>query len=120
MVLENLKKYENPSQYINSNYFVSINGDLCSGCGDCVSSCHMDANYINENGVAEVNLGNCIGCGVCVPRCPENARKLVKKQKELVPPKTFIEMYQAISKNKALLKKKREVDKNYRKVEKIK
>ena len=119
MVLENLKKFENPAQYINSNYYVSINEELCSGCGDCITSCHMDANYINETGVAEVNLGYCIGCGVCVPRCPENARTLIKKQEESIPPKDFIEMYQVIAKNKALLKEKRIVDKNYGKVKKI-
>jgi len=119
LVLENLKKFENPAQYINSNYYVSLNEELCSGCGECITSCHMDANKINENGVAEVNLGNCLGCGVCIPKCPENARKLVKKQEESIPPKDFFEMYQAIGKNKALLKEKRKVNKDYGKVKKI-
>ena len=119
MVLENLKKYENPAQYINSNYYISIHEDKCKGCGDCVSSCHTNANKINTNGVSEVNLGYCIGCGVCIPRCPENARRLVKKKEESIPPKSFIDMYQAISKSKALLKEKRKEDKNFGKVRKI-
>ncbi len=120
MIFENLKKFENPAQFVNSNYYVSMNDELCTGCGECVTSCPMDANHINENNISEVNLGYCLGCGVCVPRCPENARGLVKKQEEEVPPKDFIEMYQVIAKNKALLKEKRKEDINYRRIKNIK
>ena len=34
---------------INSNYYVEINEDWCSGCGECVPRCHMEANKINDN-----------------------------------------------------------------------
>ena len=105
---------------INSNYFVEINEDWCSGCGECVPRCHMEANKMNDNGISEVNLGYCIGCGVCVPICPENARTLVKKEKESVPPKNFTELYQAIAKSKVLLKEKRKEDINYRRIKRIK
>jgi NAD-dependent dihydropyrimidine dehydrogenase PreA subunit len=117
--LENLKKYENPAQYVNSNFFVKINEEICSGCEICVSSCHMEAIKINEIGVAETNLGYCIGCGICIPVCPENARELIKKENESIPPNKFTDLYQAISKNKALLKEKRKEDINYRKVKRI-
>jgi NAD-dependent dihydropyrimidine dehydrogenase PreA subunit len=120
LVLENLKKFENPVRFINSNYFVSIDEEACSGCGTCVSSCHMDANKIKDNRIADVDLGYCIGCGVCVPACPENARKLIKKQEEMIPPKNFLEMYQAISQKKSLLKEKRKEDSNYNTVKKVK
>lgn len=120
MFLENLKKYENPARFVYSNYYITINKDLCAGCGDCISSCHMDANKINENGVSEANLGYCIGCGVCVPKCPENARTLMKKEKETTPPKNFIELYQTIAKRKGELKEKRKIDKEYGKVRRIK
>ncbi len=119
-VLENLKKYTNPAQYINSNFFVAVDKDLCSGCAECITNCHMEANSINENGISEVNLGYCIGCGVCVPTCPENARKLIKKPNETIPPESFTELYQAIAKRKVFLKEKRKVDKNYGKIKSIK
>ncbi len=120
LVLKNLKKFENPARFINSNYFVTVNEELCSGCGECVTGCHMEANEINENGVSDVDLGYCIGCGVCIPSCPNGARKLVKKAEERIPPKKFIELYQEIGKRKALLKEKRKVDKNYGRVKRIK
>ena len=120
LFLENLKKYENPARFVNSNYFISINEDKCTGCGDCISVCPMNANKVNENVISEVDLGYCIGCGVCIPKCPENARTLVKKEKEVIPPKNFIELYQKISQRKALVKEKRKVDENYSRVKKIK
>ncbi|MFX1570227.1 MAG: ATP-binding protein [Promethearchaeota archaeon] len=119
-VLDNLKKYANPAQYINSNFFVEIDKDLCSGCAECITNCHMEANTINDEGICEVDLGYCIGCGVCVPSCPENARKLVKKSTETIPPENFTELYQAIAKSKTSLLEKRKVDSNYRRIKRIK
>jgi Na+-translocating ferredoxin:NAD+ oxidoreductase RNF subunit RnfB len=120
MFLKNMKNYENPAQYVNFNYFVEIDEELCSGCGECVSRCHIDANKINENGVAEVNLGYCFGCGVCIPSCPNNARHLVKKTDESIPPEGFVELFQSISQRKKILQEERKTDKNYGKVKKIK
>ncbi|MFX1452553.1 MAG: ATP-binding protein [Promethearchaeota archaeon] len=120
MFLENLKKYENPARFVNSNYFITTNKDLCTGCGECVSSCHMDAISLNENGLSETDLGYCIGCGLCVPKCPENARKLKRKEKGEIPPKNFTELYQNIAKRKAELKEIRKTDKEYGKVRRVK
>lgn len=120
IVLSNLKKYANPAQYINSNFFAEVNKDLCSGCAECITSCHMEANTINDQGISEVNLGYCIGCGVCIPACPENARNLVKKPKESVPPETFSDLYQAITKSKVVLQEKRKENKNFRRIKRIK
>jgi len=118
--LTNLKKYANPAQYVNSNYFVEINKDLCSGCANCITDCPMDANKINEKGISEVDLGYCIGCGVCLPNCPSLARNLVKKSSESIPPENFTELYQAITKRKAILQEKRKADENYGKIKKVK
>lgn len=89
MFLQNLKKFDNPAQYVNFNYYIEIDEIACSGCGDCIARCHMDANKINENGVAEVDLGYCLGCGVCIPTCPNEARHLVKKPEESIPPERY-------------------------------
>ena len=80
----------------------------------------MEANKINESGVSEADLDYCIGCGVCIPSCPENARTLIKKEKESIPPKDSIELYQLITKRKKILLEKRKVDKNFGKIYRIK
>lgn len=120
MILRNLKKYANPAQYFNSNYFLEIDEDLCTGCGKCITRCHMEANKINEKGNSEVDPGYCIGCGVCIPTCPEKARQLVKKTTEFTPPQNLTELYQVISQRKAFLQEKRKVDKNYGRIKRIK
>jgi len=118
--LTNLKKYANPALYVNSNYFVEIDKDLCSGCANCITDCPMDANKINEKGISEVDLGYCIGCGVCIPNCPSLARNLVKKSSESIPPENFTELYQTITKRKAMLQERRKADENYGKIKKVK
>ncbi|MFX1434170.1 MAG: ATP-binding protein [Promethearchaeota archaeon] len=118
--LTNLKKYANPAQYVNSNYFVEIDKDLCSGCANCITDCPMDANKINEKGISEADLGYCIGCGVCIPNCPNTARYLVKKPSESIPPENFTELYQTITKRKTILQEKRKADKNYSKIKRVK
>ena len=120
LFLKNIKKYENPSQYVNSNFFVEIDEKLCSGCGDCISACHMEANDINENGIAQVDLGYCLGCGVCIPSCPVDARHLVKKSNEIIPPENYVKLYQTIAQRKKIIQEKRKTDKNYGKVIKVK
>ncbi len=118
--LKNIKKFENPAQYVNSNFFVEIDEKSCTGCGECIPVCHMDANYLDENGTAGVNLGYCIGCGVCIPRCPNDARHLAKKPEEATPPEDFIHLYQTIAQRKKIIQEKRQTDKNYAKVKKLK
>jgi len=55
----------------------SVNEDICSGCGVCVSVCEFDALEIIEqpdgNRVAKVNELVCKGCGCCAGICPSGA-----------------------------------------------
>ncbi|MHA2006845.1 MAG: ATP-binding protein [Promethearchaeota archaeon] len=118
--LSNIKKFANPAQYVNSNYCIKVEEEMCSGCAECVTSCHMEANIINNKGISETNLGYCIGCGVCVPTCPTKARYLIKRQSEMIPPKNFTELYQSIAKRKRFLQEKRKLNSNYGKVKMIK
>ena len=39
-----------------------------------------------NDSIASINLNRCIGCGNCVANCESGAIKLVKKEKETVPP----------------------------------
>lgn len=49
-----------------------VNLDTCTGCGDCVGVCPVDAIQM-EDGKAIIDPEACIDCGVCDPECPVNA-----------------------------------------------
>jgi ferredoxin len=53
---------------------VDINKAKCTGCGDCVDTCPVEALSV-ENGKAQVN-DECIDCGACVNACPSDAISL--------------------------------------------
>lgn len=74
---------------------------MCTGCGECVDRCQMDAITIIED-KAKIELERCIGCGVCVYHCPTNASTLVSRADFVEPPKSFKELIekQAAAKTK--------------------
>jgi len=88
VVLNLIKNYPNPADAVASNFFASVNTELCNGVGACVSSCPLTALALVE-GTAVIELARCIGCGLCVPVCPEDAIFMLKKEEETIPPRTI-------------------------------
>jgi len=56
---------------------VSIDEEICGGCGVCVGMCPYGALSLNGAGVAECNEVLCEGCGTCVSACPTGAAQLM-------------------------------------------
>ncbi len=98
-VLKAAKQFPNPARLFATNYYVEVDIDGCIGCGICVKRCQMEAIVI-ESDKAIVELERCIGCGLCVTTCPTNAMKLIKKEKETIPPKNMAALYMKILKVK--------------------
>jgi Na+-translocating ferredoxin:NAD+ oxidoreductase subunit B len=74
-----------PADIMQTDYEARIDPDLCTGCGDCMEKCQMEAIREGE-GVSEVVDGRCIGCGLCVPVCPTEAISLLPRAGRDVPP----------------------------------
>ncbi len=55
------------------NMPVTVDKDLCIGCGACLASCPVEALELDDNGLAECNEDACIDCGACVADCPVQA-----------------------------------------------
>lgn len=49
-----------------------IDKDKCTGCGECVESCPLDAIEM-QDGLAVVDADTCSDCGACVDVCPVEA-----------------------------------------------
>ena len=59
---------------------VSVDEELCSGCGICVMVCPYEAPHLINKEVngemdrfSEVDANKCMGCGICVAACPLGA-----------------------------------------------
>jgi len=89
-----LKKLPSPAWLIPTNYFASIDADLCDGCETCLERCSMDAITLNEGEIADINLERCIGCGLCVSTCPPEALSLERKAEDriITPPESGVFM----------------------------
>ncbi len=92
-VLSGVSKFNAPVRTVSSNYEAVIDSDECTGCGECVEKCQMDAIGLEEE-TAELIADRCIGCGVCVHHCPAEAISLVRRSDLLEPPRTFKELIQ--------------------------
>jgi ferredoxin len=92
-ILRGVSQFNAPVRSISSNYEAVINVDECTGCGECVEKCQMDAVKL-EGDTAKLDLDRCIGCGVCVHHCPVEAITLVSRSDFVEPPRSFRELIQ--------------------------
>jgi ferredoxin len=77
-VLRGLTERNQPNAFVNSNFIMSVDEDLCTGCGTCIDRCQFDALDVPED-ILVINKEKCIGCGVCAIVCPEEALELVNR-----------------------------------------
>ena len=54
---------------------VTIDRELCVGCGACVGTCPMGALELDDEGKSVCNEDTCISCYACVAACPAEAIK---------------------------------------------
>ena len=96
-----IRKRKTPRDVLMATYFIrETDEELCSGCGDCVELCQVDAVTIEEN-IAVVDKDWCIGCGICVVHCSTSAAKL-KPRSDVLPPPNFKQLHERILAEKGL------------------
>ncbi len=74
------------NEYLSSEPVVaSVDDEICSGCGLCITACAYDARKMDEKKhVAIVEEVLCQGCGACASACPSGACELKNFRSEQI------------------------------------
>ncbi|TET11937.1 MAG: hypothetical protein E3J86_01555 [Candidatus Thorarchaeota archaeon] len=76
-ILRGVDQLPEPREFIKTDFVMTVDADLCTGCETCVDRCQLGALSIPED-IIVVDTKRCIGCGVCAVVCPENALELTR------------------------------------------
>ena len=98
-ILRGVTQLKIPTAVAKSNFVAELSEDECTGCGDCVDRCQVQALELTGSTVA-LKEERCIGCGLCVTTCPAEAITLKRRQEEIVPPNDINDLMVAIQKGR--------------------
>ena len=77
-VLRGVAEFGVPTAVARSDFYITVDADLCEGCSDCVGRCQFGALSAPE-GLAIVDGGRCVGCGLCTMVCSTGALRLERR-----------------------------------------
>ena len=60
-----------------TNFFPSLDEDICTGCGECVEKCPVEAISLKDD-VAFFDREGCLGCGFCATVCPVDSISMMR------------------------------------------
>lgn len=100
--LKGIKPFPNPGELTTTYYLSFIDAEMCTGCGDCIEICPMEA-IKDEDGISQVMVERCIGCGLCASRCPVEAISMQEREDRTeAPPVTFEETLNRIASERGI------------------
>lgn len=68
-----------------SDFYATVDPEMCIGCGACVERCQFSAPSLVDN-VSHVDQKRCVGCGQCTMTCPSEAMTLTRKTEDQISP----------------------------------
>ena len=95
-ILQTIKSAAMPNAGATSAYIAMVAEEDCSGCGDCVERCPMEA-LVMDGDVVRQDAGRCIGCGLCVSTCPTGALSMAPRLDRPHTPWDRKELYAAMT-----------------------
>jgi len=87
-VLRGFTDHGSVNSVAQSDFYVKIDEELCTGCENCIGRCNFNALKMKDD-ICKVDLSMCFGCGLCIDDCPEDALFLYQKEKDQIkaPPR---------------------------------
>lgn len=82
--LATTKRIQNNIMLEYANFLVVADEDTCTGCGDCIERCQMEALSLAED-LISIDEKLCFGCGNCVSACPTESLSMVRRA-SVTPP----------------------------------
>lgn len=55
---------------------VIVDRNLCTGCGQCVDTCPVEALSLGPDDIVVADVDLCVDCGQCIDVCPVEALSL--------------------------------------------
>ena len=89
-VLRGLTERNQPNAFVNANFLMTVDEELCIGCETCVDRCQFGALDVPDD-LLVIDKDKCVGCGVCAIVCPEDALTLVSREDKTQPAKDFMD-----------------------------
>jgi ferredoxin len=68
----------------NTNFVSQVDEETCTGCGECVDHCQLEALEMHDD-MVRVNEQYCLGCGACVSICPTGSLSLARISQKKPP-----------------------------------
>lgn len=89
-VLRAFMEFKQPNALVKADYVLSVDTELCVGCGKCVDRCQFHALAIVDEKCSVNN--KCVGCGACAIVCPTEALSLVPREngQKNKPPRNIV------------------------------
>ena len=78
-VLRGVAEFGMPTAVARSDFYMTVDPDLCIGCASCVELCQFGALAVPDD-LCVVDYGRCVGCGVCASSCPVDALSLRRRE----------------------------------------
>jgi NAD-dependent dihydropyrimidine dehydrogenase PreA subunit len=100
-ILRGITQLNLPTAVAKSNFYARSDSDLCTGCGECIERCQVNAVNL-EDDAAFIVVEKCIGCGLCVSTCPTEAMAMVRKPENAIeePPANVRDLLSTIAEEK--------------------